>query len=232
MIVTIDGPAGAGKSSAARVLAAKLGFRFLDTGAMYRAVTLAAVERGIDLDDANALQQVADQSDIHLTDGKVRLDGRDVTRAIRTFDITTRTRHAADHPGVRARLVDLQRAAAQGQDVVTEGRDQSTVVFPDADCKIFLTASDEVRAQRRYEDLLSRGEQVTFEQVLAKQQERDQRDCTRPVGALTQTADSIEVNTDGLSPEQVVEQLLQIVTSRRIAADSQTPGAAAGKAGN
>ncbi|MEM8865322.1 MAG: (d)CMP kinase, partial [Planctomycetota bacterium] len=218
MIVTIDGPAGAGKSSAARVLAAKLGFRFLDTGAMYRAVTLAALEQGIDLDDGQALQQLAEEIDIHLTDGKVRLNGRDVTRAIRTFDITTATKHAADNQGVRSRLVELQRQAAAGHDVVTEGRDQASVVFPDAECKIFLTASDEVRAQRRYEDLLGRGEQVTFEEVLAKQQERDARDCSRPVGGLRKTPDTIEVSTDGMSPDEVVEQLMELVASRRPAA--------------
>ena len=217
MIVTIDGPAGAGKSSAARVLASRLGFRFLDTGAMYRAVTLAAIERGVDLTDGDALLRVAQDIDIHLTDGRVRLDGRDVTKAIRTFEITTSTRFAADHVGVRGRLVELQRQAAAGQDVVTEGRDQATVVFPDAECKIYLTASDEVRAQRRYEDLLGRGEQVTFEEVLQKQIERDARDCTRPVGALSKTDDMIEVDTDGTTPEQVVERLMKIVESRRAA---------------
>ncbi|MEM6798217.1 MAG: (d)CMP kinase [Planctomycetota bacterium] len=217
MIVTIDGPAGAGKSSAARVLASRLGFRFLDTGAMYRAVTLAATERGVDLADGDALLSVAEEVDIHLTDGKVRLDGRDVTRAIRTFDITTATRYAADHPGVRARLVELQRRAAEDENVVTEGRDQATVVFPDAECKIFLTASDEVRARRRFEDLLGRGEKVTFEEVLEKQRERDDRDCSRPVGALSKTADMIEVNTDGDTPEDVVRRLMEIVQSRRTA---------------
>lgn len=215
MIVTIDGPAGAGKSSAARVLASKLGFRFLDTGAMYRAVTFAAVDSGIDLSDADALLRVAQDAQIHLTDGKVRLNGRDVTKAIRTFDITTATRHAADHPGIRERLVELQREAAKDQDVVTEGRDQATVVFPDADCKIFLTAGEEVRAHRRYQDLLARGEQVTYQEVLEKQRTRDDRDCSRPVGALAKTEGTIEVNSDLLTPDQVVELLMEIVESCR-----------------
>ena len=215
MIVTIDGPAGAGKSSAARVLAAKLGFRFLDTGAMYRAVTLAAMEQGIDLTDDDALLHVAQNAKIHLTEGRVRLNGRDVTREIRTFDITTATRHAADHVGVRQRLVQLQRDVAKNDDVVTEGRDQATVVFPEAECKVFLTASAEVRAHRRYEDLLARGEQVTYEEVLEKQRTRDARDCSRPVGALAKAPDTIELNTDGLSPDEVVQRLLEIVESRR-----------------
>jgi len=222
MIVTIDGPAGAGKSSAARVLAAKLGFRFLDTGAMYRVVTLAAIERGIDLNDEQALLEVANETDIHLTEGRARLNGRDVTKEIRTFDITTATRHAADHVGVRERLVQLQRKAAENDDVVTEGRDQATVVFPDAECKIFLTASAEVRAHRRYEDLLSRDEKVTYEEVLEKQRTRDARDCSRPVGALAKTPDTIELNTDGLSPDEVVERLLEIVDSCRPGAPTKT----------
>jgi cytidylate kinase len=212
MIVTIDGPAGAGKSSAARSLAQRLGFHFLDTGAMYRAVTLAAHERGVNLQDADALEALADSLHIEVSDNAVLVDGRDVTRAIRTFHVTTDTRYAADHPAVRARLVELQRASAAGKDVVTEGRDQGTVVFPHAECKIFLTASEEVRAHRRYDDLLTRGEQVTYDDVLEKQHDRDELDRTRPVGALIKAADAIEVDTDGLTHEQVVECLLEIVT--------------------
>ena len=215
MIVTIDGPAGAGKSSAARALAERLGFRFLDTGAMYRAVTLAAVRSGIDLQDADALLAVANRSAITLDDNRVLLDGEDVTRPIRAFDITTATRYAADHSGVRERLVDLQRQAADGVDTVTEGRDQATIVFPNAEVKVFLTASERVRAERRYVDLVNRGEHVTRDEVLAKQHERDERDCSREVGALIKADDAIELNTDGLSPREVVERLLEIVESRR-----------------
>lgn len=215
MIITIDGPAGAGKSSAARSLAQRLGFHFLDTGAMYRAVTLAAHERGVDLRDSNALERLAASLRIELTDSAVLLDGRDVTCEIRTFHVTTDTRYAADHPSVRAKLVQLQRAAAAGKNVVTEGRDQGTVVFPHAACKIFLTASEEVRAFRRYEDLLARGEQVTYDDVLAKQHFRDELDRTRPVGALIKADDAIELNTDGMSHEQVVERLFEIVSNAK-----------------
>ena len=214
MIVTIDGPAGAGKSTAARALAQRLGFRFLDTGAMYRAVVWAAQNQGHDWRDAAALVGLAESLSIELTDRSVMLDGQDVTEAIRTFEITTLTHYAADNPGVRAVLVDRQRQAAQGRDVVTEGRDQATVVFPDAECKVFLTATDERRARRRHQDLLARGEQVTFDEVLAKQQQRDERDRRRAVGPLIKADDAIEVITDGLSAEEVVEHLEKLVRSR------------------
>ncbi len=222
MIITIDGPAGAGKSCAARALAQRLGYRFLDTGAMYRAVTLAAKRQGIDMSDPDAMEKVAQQIDLKLDEDRVLLNGEDVTKEIRSFDITTSTRYAADSKGVRAQLVCWQRDIAQGQNVVSEGRDQSTVVFPEAECKIFLTASEEVRAERRYLDLISRGEQVTRAEVLAKQQLRDSQDCSREVGSLIQSEDAIEFSTDGLAPEEVVDQLLRIVESRRAAISTQS----------
>jgi cytidylate kinase len=215
MIVTIDGPAGAGKSSAARELARRLGFRFLDTGAMYRAVTLAAKERGLDLADADRLAQLVGEIRVDLAGDRVLVDGRDVTKEIRTFEITTSIQYAADNPAVRAQLVVWQRAAAAGYDVVTEGRDQGTVVFPNAECKIFLTADERERADRRYRDLVRRGEHVTFDEVLDAQQLRDERDRTRPVGALVMADDAIEVSTNGLSPAEVVARLEQIVRSKQ-----------------
>jgi cytidylate kinase len=181
---------------------------------MYRAVTLAALEQGIDLADDAALERVAAAIQINLVGDRVLLDGRDVTTAVRTFEITTATRFAADHPGVRRRLVELQRQAAEGGDVVAEGRDQASVVFPHAECKIFLTASEEVRAQRRYADLHARGQAVTFDQVLANQRLRDERDRSRPVGALVKTSDAVEVDTDDMTPEEVVRQLEEIVRNR------------------
>jgi cytidylate kinase len=215
MIVTIDGPAGAGKSSAARELARRLGFRFLDTGAMYRAVTYAARERGIDLADAEQLAQLAKQIRVELASDRVLLDGEDVTTAIRRFDITSVIHHAADNPAVRGQLVLWQRAAAEGSDVVTEGRDQGTVVFPNAQVKIFLTADEVERARRRHRDLEARGESISFDDVLANQRLRDQRDSSRAVGALVKAKDAIEVSTDGLSPNEVVAKLEQIVQSKQ-----------------
>ncbi len=215
MIVTIDGPAGAGKSSAARELARRLGFRFLDTGAMYRAVTLAAKERDLDLTDADRLARLVGEIRVELTGDRVLVDGQDVTKAIRTFDITTSIQYAADNPAVRSQLVTWQREAAAGCDVVTEGRDQGTVVFPQAECKIFLTADERERAERRFRDLVGRGEQVSFDEVLSAQHQRDDRDRTRNVGALLKADDAIEVSTSGLSPAEVVARLEEIVRSKQ-----------------
>jgi CMP/dCMP kinase len=215
MIVTIDGPAGAGKSSAARELARRLGFRFLDTGAMYRAVTFAAKERGLDLADADRLAQLVGEIRVELDGEHVLLDGRDVTKEIRSFEITRAIQYAADNPAVRRQLVAWQRLAAAGQNFVTEGRDQGTVAFPDAECKIFLTADEHERADRRYRDLVARGEQVTFDEVLDAQHLRDERDRTRPVGALVRAYDAIEVTTSGLSPAEVVARLEAIVRTKQ-----------------
>jgi CMP/dCMP kinase len=215
MIVTIDGPAGAGKSSAARELARRLGFRFLDTGAMYRAVTWAAMERGLDLADAESLARLARDMRVELVDDRVLVDGRDVTKEIRTFEITTAIQYAADNPAVRAQLVEWQRTAANNDNVVTEGRDQGTVVFPRAECKIFLTADEDERARRRFRDLVDRGEGVTFDEVLSAQQTRDERDRSRPVGALIKADDAIEVSTNRLSPQEVVAKLEEIVRTKQ-----------------
>ncbi len=211
MIITIDGPAGAGKSLAARQLAKNLGFRFLDTGAMYRAVTLAGLRQKINWENTGELAKIAANLSIRLSDARVLLEDEDVTAAIRTFEVTTLTRHAADNLGVRERLVELQRAFAEGKNLVTEGRDQATVVFPKAEVKIYLTASDEVRAQRRYKDLLARGERVTLPEVLKKQMERDRRDLQREIGGLRKAENSIEVCTDRLTADEVVAKLEQLV---------------------
>ncbi len=207
MIITIDGPAGAGKSSVARALARRLDFRFLDTGAMYRAVALAGQRRGLDWDVPDDLARLARTLDIRVNGDRILLDGQDVTEAVRTSEVTAVTRYAAGNPKVREHLVELQRTLAAAADVVTEGRDQGTVVFPHAECKIFLTASPEERARRRLRDLQAQGEPVTLEQVLAAQQRRDREDAGREVGPLVAAADAVHVCTDGMSLEQVVDRL-------------------------
>ncbi len=214
MIVTIDGPAGAGKSSAARALAARLGFEFLDTGAMYRAVTLAAMRRGLDWSRPGELAELACGLKIDIDDRRVWLDGEEVTDAIRTSDVTSLVYHAANNERVRAQLVELQRRAAYGKNVVTEGRDQGTVVFPDAECKIFLTATPEERARRRMDDLAARGERIAFDTVLADQTLRDRRDAERSCGPLVKAEDAVELVTDSLTPDEVVRRLESIVRAR------------------
>jgi cytidylate kinase len=211
MIVAIDGPAGAGKSSIARRLAERLGFAFLDTGAMYRAVALAALRAGLGPDDVEAIAQLASQLTIDFDGEHTLLNGEDVSAAIRTSEVSAAVHLAADNVAVRKRLVELQRQIANGRDIVTEGRDQGTVAFPAAECKVFLTAGRKERARRRFEELTNRGEPVSFDEVLAQQDERDRRDQARPVGALVKAADAVEVATDGLTLDQVVEQILRLV---------------------
>jgi CMP/dCMP kinase len=214
MIVTLDGPAGAGKSSTARMLAKRLGFRFLDTGAMYRAIALAAARRNLPWDQPEALVELSRQVRLEISETQVLIDGEDVTDAIRTSQITSLTHYAADNPGVREELVKLQQQAAGSGNIVTEGRDQGTIVFPNAECKIFLTASPEERARRRKQDLAARGEHVELDEILASQNRRDERDTSREVGPLVAASDSIEVLTDGLTREQVVDRLEAIVRSK------------------
>jgi cytidylate kinase len=214
MIVVIDGPAGAGKSSAARALARRLGFRFLDTGAMYRAVALAAVRQSVKLDDREAISQLARRVKIELRDDRLWLDGEDVTAEVRSSAITSITHYAADNPGVREHLVKLQRETATGQNIVSEGRDQGTVVFPEAQVKIFLTASPTERARRRLRDLEARGEGLPLETVLEHQNLRDERDRNRQTGPLVPAADAIQFSTDGLEPEEVVDQLEALARAR------------------
>jgi len=214
MIITIDGPAGAGKSTVAQALARRLGFRFLDTGAMYRAVALAGIRQKVDWDRPEQLARLAESLDIGAVGPRIFLDGEDISEAIRCREVTAAARYAADNPAVRRRLVALQREVAGEDDIVTEGRDQGTEVFPDARCKIFLTASREHRARRRLRDLESRGEPATIEEVLAAQERRDREDSFREIGALVPAADAVEVCTDTMTFDEVVDRLELLVKSR------------------
>lgn len=215
MIVAIDGPAGAGKSSVSKRLAHRLGFQFLDTGAMYRAITYAALRRNLGVNDAAAIADLAEHISLIMHDERVLLDGFDVTALIRTSEVASRVFLAADNRRVRERLVQLQREFANGNDTVTEGRDQGTIAFPHAECKIFLTASAEERAQRRHSELLSRGEEITFAEVLQQLNDRDRRDTQREYGALRRADDAIDVCTNGLTTDEVIAKLESIVLQRQ-----------------
>ena len=215
MIIAIDGPAGAGKSTVTRLLAERLGFQFLDTGAMYRAVTWCALERGVDLGDEAALADLAQRLTVTFESEQVFVDGQDVTTAIREPRVTRNVGSIADAVEVRHHLVRLQREIASRGDFVCEGRDQGTVAFPDAFCKIYLTASESDRAQRRMEQLGLADEPLNFEQILEEQRLRDQQDLSRKVGRLQQAEDAVVVNTDGKSLDEVVGELLAIVAQAR-----------------
>jgi cytidylate kinase len=214
MIVTIDGPAGAGKSSAARGLAARLDFDFLDTGAMYRAVTLAAIRSNLRLTDEAALAALLPNLQLDMPQGRVILNGEDVSTAIRTPQVTERSREAADNPVVRCHLSQLQRRLAAGRNIVTEGRDQGTVVFPDAECKFFLTAEPRERARRRYLELTARGQDVTFVDVFNAQQERDAQDEARSIAPMVPAGDAVILDSTNLAPEEVLHLMERHVRDR------------------
>jgi cytidylate kinase len=215
MIVTIDGPAGAGKSTVAKRLARRLGFEYLDTGAMYRAVALLGLRHQVDWNRPDLLLELAEGSlpDAHA--GRTYLGEEEVTDAVRSEQVTQHTRFAADHPGVRQLLVRRQREISRGRDIVTEGRDQGSLVFPRADCKIFLTATPPERARRRQGEIEKRGERADYQKILDQIRRRDHRDSRREVGPLVMPEDAVEVVTDGMSIEEVVERLVEIVSRCR-----------------
>ena len=220
MVVTIDGPAGSGKSTAARELARALGVAYLDTGATYRAVTLKAIRDGVDMEDEETLADIARAIDLKLSaaaDGlRVLLDGEDVSRAIRTEEVSEQSYYVARSPVVREVLVALQRRlGAQLGDFVAEGRDQGSVVFPDADVKFYLDASPEVRARRRCDEMLADGQDVRYEHVLQAIVERDGRDRARAVAPLVKPGGAIEIDTSDKAIPQVVTELLQRVEASR-----------------
>ncbi|QDV67782.1 Cytidylate kinase [Rosistilla carotiformis] len=214
MVITIDGPAGAGKSSVARKLAQRLGFHFLDTGAMYRTVTHVAMQQGLDLQDVTAVESLAAALEIRLEHDRVWANGCDVSISIRTPEVTRNIRHVADIASVRQILNRKQRTLVVRNDYVTEGRDQGTEVFPDAICKIFLTASPEERARRRQRQLLANGQAIAIEQLLEEQNLRDDQDQNRDVGRLFAAEDAITVSTDGMDESQVVAHLESLVRTK------------------
>jgi len=223
VVVTIDGPAGAGKSTVARRLARALDYRLLDTGAIYRAVALVAQRRGVDWSDGPTLADLARDLDIEFAFvgdvNHVRVGGDDVTSAIRTPDMSRGASQVSAHPEVRTALLDLQRRLGAGGGVVVEGRDTGTVVFPHAEAKFFLTASDEERAHRRQAELTAAGQAPDFATTLREMRERDQRDASRDVAPMRAAEDADEIDTSGVALDDVVTSLLDVVRARQAAAE-------------
>jgi len=212
IVVTLDGPAGAGKSTIAKALAKRLGFSYLDTGAMYRALTLKAMRCQVNLEDENALVGLAQQTKIDLTGNaqtglKIILDGQDVSEEIRTVAVTNNTFYIARAPKIRAIMVEWQRQVGANNNVVVEGRDIGTVVFPRARFKFYLDADFSERARRRIQEMRDKGKAIDEEQMKADLQERDTKDFTRSVGPLKKADDAVVIDSTNLSIEQVVEKI-------------------------
>lgn len=211
MIVAIDGPAGAGKSTVARAVARALGIGYLDTGAMYRALTLTALRNGVAADDGPALIGLARDNAIMLTDGpggmRVAVSGDDVTVAIREADVTEAVSTVAAHPGVRDEMVARQREIMRDGDWVCDGRDIGSVVFPGAEVKVFLTASVDERARRRHAEIVGRGEQVDVREVRDEVERRDHADSSRAASPLVVADGARVVDTTGMSVDEVVDRI-------------------------
>ena len=216
LVITIDGPAASGKSTIARLLAKKLGASFLDTGAMYRAVTFAAIQEGVDLENEERLLGIIEKNDFRFSAKNdlmtVQINGKDVTEQLRDPEVTANARYIAAAPKVREKLVQMQRQYATEQErIVTEGRDQGTVAFPDAEAKFFLIAQPRERAKRRLAELQEKGIDGSLEEIQELIEKRDKTDSERNVGPLKPAQDAIEIDTTNLNIEQVLDKILEYV---------------------
>ncbi len=218
MVIAIDGPAGAGKSSVAKRVAQALGYRYLDTGALYRALAWKAMQRGLRPQDTRYIIEMTRETRVELQqhngEQRVLVDGEDVTDAIRAPEVGNLASPISAIPEVREILLDWQREFGRQGGTVAEGRDTGTVVFPKAEVKIFLTASLDERARRRHKELMERGINISFEQVKLDMEARDQRDSTRHVAPLRPAPDAVVIHTDHMSLDEVVEEVLRICRAR------------------
>lgn len=217
-VVAIDGPVGAGKSTVARAVADRLRYRYVDTGAMYRSVGWAALQRGVDLRDAGAVAALAHAIRIELVPSphgqRVTVDGEDVTETIRRPEVSDAASVVSTYRGVREAMVAVQRHLGEAGGVVMEGRDIGTVVFPDAEIKVFLDASPAERARRRYEEMKARGVAVDFDALRRAEEERDRRDQNREHSPLRRAADAVVIDTTGLAVHDVAERIVALVQGR------------------
>jgi cytidylate kinase len=220
LVIAIDGPAGSGKSTVAQKLAERLGLAYVDSGATYRATALKVLESGVSLDDERAVTELTARTDIRFLakDSRVLvlLDGHDVTQLIRTPEVTLAAAKVSRLPGVRGKLVGLQRSLARGRGVVMEGRDIGTVVVPDAQLKIFLQAQPEERARRRLEQERQEGRDATLEQTAHEIKRRDQLDAERKISPLIAAPDACEIDSTHLTADQVVERILKLAEGKKL----------------
>lgn len=216
MNIAIDGPAGAGKSTVAKILAKKLNYNYIDTGAMYRALTLKAIQEGVDFNNTNSLVSLLETTKIEIIHETVFLDGKDVTSEIRTPEVDQKVSITAAVPEIRKEMVNLQRRMAKNTNVIMDGRDIGTVVLPDAAFKFFVTASEEERAKRRFKELTDKNYEVDYEYILKEISKRDKLDTKRKVSPLKQADDAIIINTNNKTIEEVVQEILSYIKGEAI----------------
>lgn len=218
MIVAVDGPAGSGKGTVTKRIEKELGFLNLDTGATYRCVALEVLRKGLNLDDEDKIIEIANNIDIKINNKEdkdiILLNNEDVSKEIRTKEVTAIVSQVSSIIPVREKMVEVQRKLAIGKNVIVEGRDISTVVFPNADVKIYLDASEEIRAKRRYDENLQNGIKMTYEEVLENVKMRDYNDMNKKVGALKKAEDAIVIDSTNLTIEEVVEKIKNIIKDK------------------
>lgn len=214
LVIAIDGPAGAGKSTIAKKIAKILKLEYIDTGAMYRALTLKAIEEGVDPEDTEAILELIESISIYFKDNHIYLDGTRVDEEIRQNIVSRNVSKIAKIKEVREKMVELQRELAKSGSVIMDGRDIGTVVLPDANYKFFVTASVEERARRRYKELIESNQKVTYDQVLSQIKERDRIDSTREISPLQKSPDAYEIDTTNKTIEQCVDEIVDIIEGR------------------
>lgn len=221
MIIAIDGPAGTGKGTVSKLISNRLGYVYIDTGAMYRAITLKMLRENIEIDETTKIEELLNNTEIDFKNQensdtqKVFLDGEDVTNEIRLPHVNEKVSPYSAVKIIRLKLVDMQRKLAEGKDVIMEGRDITTVVFPDAELKIYLTASPEERANRRFKELLAKGIETTYEETLESINKRDYNDMHKEIGALKVAEDAIVLDTTELSIEEVYQEIKKMIERKR-----------------
>lgn len=214
LVIAIDGPAGAGKSTIAKKIAKILKLEYIDTGAMYRALTLKAIEEGVDPEDTEAILELIESTSIYFKDNHIYLDGTRVDEEIRQNIVSRNVSKIAKIKEVREKMVELQRELAKSGSVIMDGRDIGTIVLPDANYKFFVTASVEERARRRYKELIESNQKVTYDQVLSQIKERDRIDSTREISPLQKSPDAYEIDTTNKTIEQCVDEIVDIIEGR------------------